>query len=262
MIDEYLINILIMISGFGSGLFVGIASGTAGAIMIPCLTIFVGYSVHQAIGTSLLVDCVIGGVAGLIFLRNGNVDFKPVIALAFMGVIGAFVGSMFTSGTSEFGLSLLIGLFLILVGVNFIINGIQKNIDFVEGKINFNFFRDKKIYTFVILGLLVGFASGFAGMGSSSIVAVILIFVLGYNLRTAIGTSLLMMSFIAGSGATGHFLNGEVVVNVALIAVCAAAVGSVTGSLVACRIGKNKLGKLIGVVVLVMGMMVFIKIFL
>jgi hypothetical protein len=230
--------------------------------MIPCLTIFVGYSVHQAIGTSLLVDCVIGGVAGLIFLRNGNVDFKPVIVLAFMGVIGAFVGSMFTSGTSELGLTLLIGLFLMLVGVNFIINGIQKNIDFVEGKINFNFFRDKKIYTFIILGLLVGFASGFAGMGSSSIVAVILIFVLGYDLRTAIGTSLLMMSFIAGSGATGHFLNGEVIVNVALIAVCAAAVGGVTGSLVASRIGENKLGKLIGVVVLVMGMMVFIKIFL
>ena len=153
----------------------------------------------------------------------------------------------------------MIGLFLMLIGVNFIINGIQKNIDFIERKINFNFFRDKKIYTFVILGLLVGFASGFAGMGSSSIVAIILIFVMRYDLRTAIGTSLLMMSFIAGSGATGHFLNGDVIVNVALIAVCAAAVGGITGSLVASRIGKNKLGKLIGVVVLVLGMMIFIK---
>ena len=52
------------------------------------------------------------------------------------------------------------------------------------------------------------------------------------------------------------------VVNVALMVVCAAAVGGVTGSLVASRIGENKLGKLIGVVVLAMGMMVFIKIFL
>ena len=99
-------------------------------------------------------------------------------------------------------------------------------------------------------------------MGSSSIVAVILIFVLEYDLRTAIGTSLLMMSFIAGSGASGHFLNGEVIVDVAIIAICAAAVGSFTGSLVANRIGESKLGKLIGVVVFVMGMMVFIKIFL
>ena len=84
MIDNYLINILILVSGFGSGLFVGIVSGTSGTIMIPCLTIFIGYSVHSVFGTSLLIDCVIGGAAGLILPRNGNVDFKLVIVLVFL----------------------------------------------------------------------------------------------------------------------------------------------------------------------------------
>ena len=83
VINDYLINIFILISGFGSDLFVGIASGTAGTIMIPCLTIFIGYSVHSVFGTSLLIDCVIGGGAGLILPRNGNVDFKLVIVLVF-----------------------------------------------------------------------------------------------------------------------------------------------------------------------------------
>jgi len=61
------------------------------------------------------------------------------------------------------------------------------------------------------------------------------------------------------AGETGNFLNDEVVVTVALIAICAAAVGDVADSLVAIRISENKLGELIGVVVLVMEMIVFIR---
>ena len=90
VIDDYVNAFLLLVSGFGSGIYVGIASGTAEAFMIPCLTIFIGGTIYQAIGTSLVVDCVIGGVAGLIFLKKGNVDFRPVAVPAIAGVIGAF----------------------------------------------------------------------------------------------------------------------------------------------------------------------------
>jgi uncharacterized membrane protein YfcA len=47
LIDETIANIILVISGFGSGLYVGIASGTAGFILIPTLTIFLSYSIHK-----------------------------------------------------------------------------------------------------------------------------------------------------------------------------------------------------------------------
>jgi len=84
-------------------------------------------------------------------------------------------------------------------------------------------------------------------------VALFLIFILGYDLHTAIGTSLIMMFFIAGSGAIGHFLNNEVIVSAALIAGCAAVVGAMSGSIVANKVDENKLGRLIGVIFLVLG---------
>ena len=70
MFDDYITIIILIISGFGSGVFVGMGSGTTGAIMITCLTVFLNHSVHNAIGTSLLIDGIIGGIAGLIFLKN------------------------------------------------------------------------------------------------------------------------------------------------------------------------------------------------
>ncbi|UCD14489.1 MAG: sulfite exporter TauE/SafE family protein [Thermoplasmatales archaeon] len=261
MTDDYLAIILPLVCGFGSGVFVSLASGTAASVMIPCLTIFIGYSIHLAIGTSLVVDCIIGGIAGLIFLRSGNVDMRSGFLLAVTGVIGAIIGSRFTSGTSASGLGVFIGLILIFTGVNFIIKGVRKNIDYIETKINLKLFKNNKIPFLVIFGLIIGFISGFSGMGGSRMVALILIFILGYDIHTAIGTSLLMMFFIAGSGAISHGFNNEVIVSAALVAGCAAAVGAVSGSLVANQIDEDKLGRLVGSVLLGLGILILLKIF-
>ncbi len=63
MINYFLELIILISSGFGSGVFVGMGSGTTGSTMITSLTVFVGYPIHQAIRTSLLIDCIIGGIA-------------------------------------------------------------------------------------------------------------------------------------------------------------------------------------------------------
>ena len=95
MTIDYLTIFLLIISGFGSGLFIGLGSGTTGTIMITFLTVFMGHSIHQAIGTSLMIDCIIGGIAGLIYIKHRNVNIRPGLLLAFTGVIGAFIGSRF-----------------------------------------------------------------------------------------------------------------------------------------------------------------------
>lgn len=262
MIDNYITTILLFIFGFGSGISVGIASGTSGSFLIPCLTIFIGHSIHRAIGTSLLVDCIIGGVAGLIFFKNGHVDMRSGFLLVVAGVIGAILGSRFTSGASPLGLSIFIGLLLIFIGVNFIMNGVQRNVDFVEERINLNFFKDNKTLSFIICGFIIGLASGFSGVGGGGMVALFLIFILGYDIHTAIGTSLIMMFFIAGSGAVGHFLNNEVIVDAALIAGFGAIIGAVSGSVVANKVDENKLGRLIGVIFIVLGIALFLNMLL
>ena len=253
--------IILIISGFGGGISVGTASGTSGAFLIPSLTVFIGYRIHEAIGTSLLVDCIIGGVAGLIFLKNGNVDIRSGLLLAIVGVIGAFLGSKFTSGASPFGLSIFIGLFLIIIGLDFIMTGIKRNVKFIEERINLKFFKNNKIFSFVIFGFIIGLASGFSGIGGGGMIALVLIFILGYDIHTAIGTSLIMMFFIAGSGAIGHYFYNEVVIDIALIASFGAIIGALCGSIVANKVDENKLGRLIGIILLALGIVLLYNIF-
>jgi len=262
MTIDYLTIFLLMISGFGSGLFIGLGSGTTGTIMITFLTVFMGHSIHQAIGTSLMIDCIIGGIAGLIYIKHRNVNIRPGLLLAFTGVIGAFIGSRFTSSAPESGLAIVIGFIMIVLGANFLINGFQKNIDFVESKINFKgILKHKTIFLF-ITGLFLGFMCGFMGVGLAGIVGLTLIFVFGYEIHKAVGTALIMIFFISGSGTIGHIINNEIIYTAIIIAGFSAALGAISGSLVANKINEDKLGRLIGTVILILGTIMLLKYFL
>lgn len=261
MIPDYIINLILVFSGFGTGVVVGIGSGTAGGVIIPLLTILYGSKIHNSIGTSLIVDIFIGAIAGLIFFKKKNVDIKAVIALIIPGVIGAFIGSRFTLTTSESDLSLLIGIILIFLGINFLIYGIRKNVEYINSKVNFTFLYKRKIPILILLGFIAGIMSGFSGISGGAIVALVLIFALGYELHTAIGTSLVMLFFIAGAGVFGHSINNNVDFNIGIVIGLAAAIGAFSGSYIANKIDENKLGRVIGLVVLILGIAMIFKIF-
>ena len=258
---DYTLIILLITFGFGSGIYVGMGSGNVGIIMIPSLTIVIGATIHQAIGTTLLIDCIICCVAGLIFLKKGKVNLRSGALLAVTGVVFSLIASRLTTITPGVGLGVGISIIMIFVGANFAINGIQKNVDFFESKINVRIFKKHKISFLIIFGSIVGFINGFLGMGSGSIVAITLIFILGYDIHTAIGTSLIMTFFTAGSGAIGHAFNNNVLFNVALVAGFAAVVGSASGSIFANRIEGEKLGRIVGGISLGLGIALFLRIF-
>ncbi len=261
MIISLLKLIILIISGFGSGVFVGMGSGTTGSIMITSLTVFCDYPIHEAIGTSLLIDCVIGGIAGLIFLKKGKSNFRPAILIAGTGAVGSFIGSQFTSSAPETELIILTSAIIIILGISFIVKGLQKNIDYIKEKGKIHRLKENKTIFFIGFGLIAGASSGFTGMGIGGVVALILMLVLDYDIHTAIGTALLSIMFISGAGAIGHVLNDEVLFHAGFIAVCAAVIGAVIGSFIANKINEEKLGRIVGVLILVMGIILLFRAF-
>ena len=259
MFDEQFSMILSFLIGCGSGISVGIASGTAESFMIPFVTIVLAQSIYQAIGTSLFVDCMIGGAAGLIFLLKGNVKLKPVLILGAAGMLAAVAGSLFTTGASESGLKLLIVVVLISLGIALIRGGVKKNVALVNQKVNLSWFREHKLSSFVLFGSLIGFTSGFTGMGSSGAMTFVLIFIMEYDLHASIGTSLIMMFFIAGTGALTHGIQGDILLSVAIVAGLGAIIGATVGSLSANKINEDLLGRIIGVIITILGILVLIE---
>ena len=259
MMPDIATTVLLLFFGFGSGLFVGTAAGTAASFLIPGLTIVIGYSTHEAIGTSLAVDCIIGIVAGYTFIKNKYVNLKSAFLLVIAGIIGALIGSTFTAQAPEGSLNIAIGCFLLFIGYNFVRKGIKKNVDGVEKKINFSFFRNHHLFSLLLLGGIIGGLSGFIGIGGSRMLSLILIFIMGYSLHQAVGTSLVMMIFIAGSGAINHGFQGEIVLPALLILGISAAGGAYLGSHMANKINEERLARIVGIIIFILGSIIILK---
>ena len=60
----------------------------------------------------------------------------------------------------------------------------------------------------IIGGIFVGFICGFVGAGGGMMMLLILTSVLGYELKTAVGTSVFIMTFTAFTGSVSHFAIG------------------------------------------------------
>ena len=66
----------------------------------------------------------------------------------------------------------------------------------------------KRIIQSIICGTVIGFICGFVGAGGGMMMLLILTSVLGYELKTAVGTSVFIMTFTALTGALSHFAIG------------------------------------------------------
>lgn len=251
--------IILFIAGFLGGAFVSMSSGTTWPIMVPALTIVLGNSLFESVGTALLVDCIVGLVAGLVFLRRGHVDLKAVYYIGIPGMIMAYIGSFFTSNVKETNLTIFVGLILIVLGYIFVSRGISQNIEAVESKVDFSIFRKHKHISLPISGALIGLLCGFFGMGSGGNVMLVLVLIIGYSLHESVGTALITMFFIAGAGAIGQAQHTGILLESGLIAGLGAAVAALSGSLIATYLNEDKLGRAIGLIIAALGGIMLVK---
>ena len=68
--------------------------------------------------------------------------------------------------------------------------------------------KKKRIIQSIISGIMVGFICGFIGAGGGMMMLLLLTSILGYELKTAVGTSVFIMAFTAFTGAISHFAIG------------------------------------------------------
>src|SRR5512136_3164188 len=100
MIEKIVILILI---GLLTGTVTAISAGSGVTVVVPLLVVFLGYSMHAAIGTSLLVDVIASINVAYHYYRHGRIDLKAGLWLALGAVVGAQVGAHFASFIPQVG---------------------------------------------------------------------------------------------------------------------------------------------------------------
>ena len=121
-----------------------------------------------------------------------------VSVLAFT-VVGSYVANLVPSSTMG-GFSVFM---TFLLGVKFIVKPVMTT---KEAMLSVS--ARKRVVQSIVCGILIGFICGFVGAGGGMMMLLILTSVLGYELKTAVGTSVFIMTFTALTGAISHFAIG------------------------------------------------------
>lgn len=191
-------------AGMGAGLGTGFAGMSAAAVISPMLITFLGMEPYTAVGIALASDVLASAVSAYTYKKNKNLDIKNgllmmAVVLIFT-VVGSYVSSIVPAQTMG-GFSTVMTLIL---GIKFIVKPVMTTKQDME-----NTDARKKIIGSILCGALVGFICGFVGAGGGMMMLLILTSVLGYELKTAVGTSVFIMTFTALTGSISHFSFGD-----------------------------------------------------
>jgi uncharacterized membrane protein YfcA len=97
----YVILLLVVI-GLCSGILSGLVGVGGGIIIVPALVFFLGFTQHQAQGTSLgLLLLPVGILAVINYYKQGHIDIKVVLIMSVAFVLGGWLGSRLAIVLSE-----------------------------------------------------------------------------------------------------------------------------------------------------------------
>ena len=201
---QILITILVtFFAGMGAGLGTGFAGMSAAAVISPMLITFLGMDPYLAVGIALSSDVLASAISAYTYAKNKNIDIKN--GLIMMGsvlvltVVGSYVSSLVPSATmGNFSVFM-----TFLLGIKFIVRPVMTTKEAMQGVS-----AKKRAIQSLVCGMMIGFICGFVGAGGGMMMLLILTSVLGYELKTAVGTSVFIMAFTAFTGAASHFAIG------------------------------------------------------
>ena len=187
--------------GFVAGLF-GIGGGL---ITVPFLYYIFGllnidpqYVMHLAVGTSFAIIIPTSIVSVLTHHKFNAVDFQIVKNYGVYVIMGVIIGTLFAASLKTKSLVLFFSIVILFLGIYLLLLKERKQ----------NIIMEMKLYSKIILGLIVGFISAIMGIGGAIMNVPILKF-FGYPITKAIGSSAAIGFLIALFGASGFLISGK-----------------------------------------------------
>ena len=201
----FLVTILVtFFAGMGAGLGTGFAAMSAAAVISPMLITFLDITPYTAVGIALASDVLASAVSAYTYRKNKNLDVKHGLLMMLMVLVFTIVGSFVSSVVPAKTMGSFSTVMTLLLGIKFILKPVMTSKDQMEAVS-----KKKQLIGSLVCGALVGFICGFVGAGGGMMMLLILTGVLHYELKTAVGTSVFIMTFTAFTGAISHFTFGD-----------------------------------------------------
>ena len=253
------ILIVCLLAGLGAGLGTGFAGMSAAAVITPMLVTFLDIPAYEAVGIALASDVLASGISAYTYGKNKNLDIRNglimMAAVLVFTMVGSYISSLVPNSTMG-GFSVCM---TFILGIKFIVKPVmttKETMNSVSGK--------KRVIQSLVCGSLIGFICGFIGAGGGMMMLLILTSVLGYELKTAVGTSVFIMTFTALTGAVSYMvIDGLPDMKVLVLCVLFTLIFAQIAARFANKASPKTLNRVTGVVLAVLGLAIMtVNIFL
>lgn len=197
--------LICFIAGMGAGLGTGFAGMSAAAVITPMLVTFLHIPAYQAVGIALASDVLASAISAYTYGKNKNLDIRNGLVMMVTVLVFTLIGSWVSSLVSASAMGNFSVFMTLLLGIKFIVKPVMTT---KEAMITVS--AKKRFVQSICCGTMIGFICGFIGAGGGMMMLLMLTSVLGYELKTAVGTSVFIMTFTALTGAISHFAIGGV----------------------------------------------------
>ena len=250
---QYLTKVIVcLFAGMGAGLGTGFAGMSAAAVITPLLVTFLGIEPYTAVGIALASDVLASAISAYTYGKNKNLDIKNgmvmMIAVLIFTVVGSYVSSLLPSAAmGNFSVFM-----TLLLGIKFIARPVMTTKEDMN-----NASKKERLLKSGICGVIVGFICGFVGAGGGMMMLLLLTSVMDFELKTAVGTSVFIMTFTALTGSVSHFIIGELPdLLTFVLCVSFTLIFARIAAVIANKASAKTLNRLTGVILVILGIVV------
>lgn len=228
--------------GVAIGVVVGALGAGGGILSVPVLVYLLGQSPHDAAAGSLVIVGLTAMVSIIAPARAGRVKWKQGAVFAAVSIIGSVVGSRLSLLVSGGSLMGLFAALLACVAVIMIRKGLRSRRGLEPERTSVS-----NPAVLVLAAIFTGLLTGFFGVGGGFAVVPMLIIALGFKMKDAAATSLLVMIVVSASGLASRIGSGvSIDWPVILVFAAASMLGGVLGGPISAKVKGSTLTIIFG----------------
>jgi len=195
-----------MLAAIGAGVGTRLAGLSAATVMVPILIVlcpsFQGESgAYQATAIALTSNILGSAVSTGVYIKHKHIDLKHGWIMLCCIVLLCVMGSYMAYKMENTVLSAFMLILTFCIGIRFLI---KPDTTKKQAESNAIYWNWKRVAVLLFFGLTIGFGTGFVGSGGGMMMLVVFTAFLGYERKSAVGTSTFIMTLTALIGFMSH----------------------------------------------------------